>query len=90
MLVARQLARRAPLLPVDLLRIPLFALSVATSVCAFMAQSMALVSLPFLFEDTLGFDAGGDRPADDALAADRGGDRAVLRPAGRPLSGRAS
>ena len=47
----------APLLPVDLLRIPLFALSVATSVCAFVAQSMALVSLPFLFENTLGFDA---------------------------------
>ncbi len=56
-LVARQMARRAPLLPIDLLRIPLFALSVATSVCAFVAQSMALVSLPFLFEDTLGFDA---------------------------------
>jgi MFS transporter, DHA2 family, multidrug resistance protein len=56
-LVARQMARRAPLLPIDLLRIPLFALSVATSVCAFVAQAMALVSLPFLFEDTLGFDA---------------------------------
>ena len=56
-LVARQMARRAPLLPIDLLRIPLFALSVATSVCAFVAQSMAGVSLPFLLEDTLGFDA---------------------------------
>jgi DHA2 family multidrug resistance protein-like MFS transporter len=54
-LVARQMARRSPLLPIDLLRIPLFALSVATSVCAFVAQSMALVSLPFLFENTLGF-----------------------------------
>lgn len=53
-LVTRQLARPAPLLPVDLMRIPLFALSVATSVCAFMAQGMALVSLPFLFEITLG------------------------------------
>ncbi len=38
-----KMARRAPLLPIDLLRIPLFALSVATSVCAFVAQSMALV-----------------------------------------------
>ena len=55
MLVARAAqSRSAPLLPVDLLRIPLFALSVATSVCAFVAQSMALVSLPFLFENTLG------------------------------------
>ena len=53
-LVTRQLSQRSPLLPVDLLRIPLFALSVATSVCAFAAQGMALVSLPFLFENTLG------------------------------------
>jgi len=56
-LVARQMARTAPLLPIDLLRIPLFALSVATSVCGFVAQSMALVALPFLFETHLGFDA---------------------------------
>ncbi len=53
-LVTRQLAQTSPMLPVDLLRIPLFALSVATSICSFVAQSMALVSLPFLFEDTLG------------------------------------
>jgi DHA2 family multidrug resistance protein-like MFS transporter len=54
-LVARELSQTAPLLPVDLMRIPLFALSVTTSVCAFVAQAMALVSLPFLFENTLGF-----------------------------------
>ena len=53
-LVARQLQPRSPLLPVDLMRIPLFALSVATSICAFAAQAMAMVSLPFLFENTLG------------------------------------
>jgi len=53
-LVTRQLSLTSPMLPVDLLRIPLFALSVATSICAFIAQMMALVSLPFLFEDTLG------------------------------------
>jgi len=56
-LVARQMARTAPLLPIDLLRIPVFALSVATSVCGFVAQSMALVALPFLFENHLGFNA---------------------------------
>jgi MFS transporter, DHA2 family, multidrug resistance protein len=53
-LVTRQLSRTAPMLPVDLLRIPLFALSVATSIGSFIGQSMALVALPFLFEDTLG------------------------------------
>ncbi|MEO8713429.1 MAG: MFS transporter, partial [Acetobacteraceae bacterium] len=56
-LVTRQMTRTAPLLPVDLMRVPLFALSVATSVCSFMAQGMALVALPFLFETTMGLDA---------------------------------
>jgi DHA2 family multidrug resistance protein-like MFS transporter len=52
--VRRQLVQKAPLLPVDLLRIPVFALSVATSVCSFCAQMLAFVSLPFLFQNTLG------------------------------------
>ena len=55
-LVVRQLSRSAPLLPVDLMRIPLFALSIATSVCSFIAQSIAYVSLPFLFEHRFGLD----------------------------------
>ena len=50
MLVVRQMSRTAPMLPVDLLRIPLFALSVATSICSFIAQSIAQVSMPFLFQ----------------------------------------
>jgi DHA2 family multidrug resistance protein-like MFS transporter len=49
-LVIRQLSRTAPLLPVDLLRIPLFALSIVSSVCSFIAQSIAQVSMPFLFQ----------------------------------------
>ena len=53
-LVVRQLSRTAPLLPVDLLRIPLFALSVASSVCSFISQGMAGVALPFLFQPTRG------------------------------------
>ena len=53
-LVSRQMAETAPLLPLDLLRIPLFALSVATSICSFTAQGLAYVSLPFFFEDVLG------------------------------------
>ncbi|MDE2514623.1 MAG: MFS transporter [Rhodospirillales bacterium] len=52
--VMRQMSEPSPLLPVDLMRNPLFALSVATSICSFTAQGLALVSLPFLFEDTLG------------------------------------
>jgi MFS transporter, DHA2 family, multidrug resistance protein len=55
-LVVRQLSRTAPLLPVDLLRIPLFALSVTTSVCVFIAQAIASVSMPFLFEHRFQFD----------------------------------
>jgi MFS transporter, DHA2 family, multidrug resistance protein len=39
---------------VDLLRIPVFALSVGTSVCSFAAQMLAFVSLPFMMQDTLG------------------------------------
>jgi len=54
LLVLRQLSRSFPLLPVDLLRIPLFALSVATSICSFAAQGLAYVSLPFLFQNGLG------------------------------------
>lgn len=56
-LVTRQMTQTAPLLPVDLMRVPLFALSVATSICSFMAQGMSLVALPFLFENTMGLDA---------------------------------
>jgi MFS transporter, DHA2 family, multidrug resistance protein len=51
--VRRQLKQAAPLLPVDLLGRPVFALSLATSISAFAAQTLALVALPFFFEDTL-------------------------------------
>jgi DHA2 family multidrug resistance protein-like MFS transporter len=54
LLVRRQLSRREPLLPIDLLRIPLFRLSIMTSVFSFAAQMLAFVSLPFFVQDTLG------------------------------------
>ena len=54
LLVQRQLAQPAPLLPVDLLRIPIFALSIATSIASFAAQMLAFVSLPFYLQNTLG------------------------------------
>ncbi|GAB0114783.1 MFS transporter [Acidisoma sp. C75] len=53
-LVLRQLQRAEPLLPIDLLRIPLFRLSMITSVCSFCAQMLAFVSIPFFVQDTLG------------------------------------
>jgi DHA2 family multidrug resistance protein-like MFS transporter len=53
LLVRRELERPRPLVPVDLLRNRLFALSVATSVASFTAQMLAFVGLPFHFENTL-------------------------------------
>ena len=48
--VRSQMRLRAPILPVELFAIPVFALSVLTSVCSFVAASMAFVAMPFLFE----------------------------------------
>lgn len=52
--VRRQLDNPYPLLPVDLLRIPIFSLSISTSICSFCAQMLAMVSVPFYFQRTLG------------------------------------
>ena len=46
-LCRRQVSMPLPLLPIDLLRIPIFALSIVTCVCSFAAQMLALVALPF-------------------------------------------
>jgi DHA2 family multidrug resistance protein-like MFS transporter len=54
LLISRQLGRTAPLLPIDLLRIPVFALSICTSVCSFASQMMAFTTLPFLLQNGLG------------------------------------
>lgn len=53
-LVRRELRREAPLVPFDLLRIPIFGLSIATSIVSFAAQMMAFVGLPFYFQTVLG------------------------------------
>jgi DHA2 family multidrug resistance protein-like MFS transporter len=53
-LVRRQADQTAPVLPVDLFRRPLFALSTATAICSFAVQGLAFVALPFYFEDILG------------------------------------
>lgn len=52
--VRRQLAEPVPLFPLDLLRIPVFALSMCTSVGAFCAQTLAYAGLPFLLLGSYG------------------------------------
>lgn len=52
--VRRQLKQQFPLLPVDLLRIPIFSMSIGTSISSFTAQMLAMISLPFFLQGTLG------------------------------------
>jgi DHA2 family multidrug resistance protein-like MFS transporter len=52
-LTRRHANHPAPMLPIDLFRRPVFALSAATAVCSFAVQGLAFVSLPFYFEDVL-------------------------------------
>ena len=52
-LVRRQLRLAQPVLPVDLLRMPVFALSLAGSIAAFGAQSLAFIALPFALQGAL-------------------------------------
>jgi MFS transporter, DHA2 family, multidrug resistance protein len=57
LLVRRQTEAPSPLLPLDLLRIPIFALSVCTSVASFCAQMLAFVAMPFYLETRFGYSA---------------------------------
>ena len=50
----RQRSLAVPLFPVDLMRIPVFALSMGTSVAAFAAQMLSYIALPFLLLDVYG------------------------------------
>lgn len=52
--IRRQLNLSMPILPVDLFRIPIFSLSVGCSISCFTAQMLALVSLPFYMQHSLG------------------------------------
>src|SRR5665213_2536268 len=56
-LVRRERHTKSPLLPVDLLRIPIFSLSILTSIASFCAQMLAFVALPFYLEDRFGYSA---------------------------------
>lgn len=53
-LARRELHRPAPLVPFDLLRIPIFSLSIVTSIASFAAQMLTFVALPFYFQGALG------------------------------------
>ncbi|WGS23583.1 MULTISPECIES: MFS transporter [unclassified Bradyrhizobium] len=57
LLVRRQTHLPSPLLPVDLLRIPIFALSIGTSIASFCGQMLAFVAMPFYLERHFGYSA---------------------------------
>ena len=53
LLVRRELRQARPLVPIDLLRNRVFALSVCASIAAFAAQMAVFVALPFYFQGAL-------------------------------------
>jgi MFS transporter, DHA2 family, multidrug resistance protein len=57
LLVLRQKHVASPLLPIDLLRIPVFALSIGTSILSFCAQMLAFVAIPFFLQSGFGYSA---------------------------------
>jgi MFS transporter, DHA2 family, multidrug resistance protein len=57
LLLFRQTHVASPLLPVDLLRIPVFALSIATSIASFCGQMLAFTALPFYLQTRFGYSA---------------------------------
>jgi MFS transporter, DHA2 family, multidrug resistance protein len=57
LLVFRQTHMVSPLLPVDLLRIPIFALSIGTSIASFCGQMLAFVAIPFYLASRFGYSA---------------------------------
>ena len=54
--IRSQLREPYPLLPFDLLRIPIFSVSVLTSICSFLGQMLAMVALPFYLQHEFGYD----------------------------------
>ncbi len=55
--IRRERKQDYPIFPVDLLRIPIFALSVLTSFISFFAQMLAMISLPFFLQGAMGRNA---------------------------------
>ena len=46
-----------PILPIDLLKIPIFRLSILSSIASLTAQMLAMVSIPFFMQNQLGYSA---------------------------------
>jgi DHA2 family multidrug resistance protein-like MFS transporter len=55
LLVRRERKRTNPVVPVDLMAMPVIGLSALAAVCAFVAAGSLLVSLPFLFQQGMGY-----------------------------------
>lgn len=55
--VRRQTRLADPMMPIDVFKRPVFALSISAGTCTFTAQGLAFVSLPFFFHTVLGRDA---------------------------------
>jgi DHA2 family multidrug resistance protein-like MFS transporter len=53
--VARQRRIAHPMLPLELFASPRFSLAAGTSLCSFVAQGLAFVALPFLFQTGYGY-----------------------------------
>ena len=53
-LVRREMPRQSPLIPLDLLRVGSFRISVIASVCCFTGQTAAIVALPFHLQHVFG------------------------------------
>ena len=54
--IRSQLRQAYPPPPFDLLRIPIFSVSVVTSICSFLGQMLAMVALPFYLQHEFGYD----------------------------------
>lgn len=54
LLIRHQRGRPAPLVPLDLMRIPMLRLSAGTSTCSYTAQTMAMLAMPFLLVSEMG------------------------------------
>ncbi len=55
-LIRRELPKDAPLIPLDLLRVASFRISVIASICCFAGITMGLLALPFYLQHSLGQD----------------------------------
>lgn len=56
MFVRDQIRKEFPILPFELLRQPVFSVSMLTAICSYIAQMSAMVALPFFFHEKIGLE----------------------------------